>query len=114
MDLIQSTKEDIGRIAAQLASMGWAEANAGNISVLLPAGSDSSIWDEDVITDILPSPIPELAGRTFLVTCAGSRFRKLPMELDTEIIPVRVSADGMKVIRLASGKEPTTEFRPPK
>jgi len=110
MDLIQSTKEDIGRIAAQLARTGWAEANAGNISVLLPEGSDSSIWDADVISDILPSPIPELAGRTFMVTCAGSRFRKLPRELDTEIIPVRVSADGMKVIRLATGKEPTSEF----
>lgn len=110
MDLIRATREDIGRIAAELARTGWAEANAGNISVLLPEGSDESIWDEDVVSDILPSPIPELAGRTFLVTCAGSRFRKLPRELDTEIVPVRVSADGMKVIRLASGKEPTSEF----
>ncbi len=110
MDLIRTTKEDICRIAAELARTGWAEANAGNISVLLPEGSDSSIWDEDVVSDILPSPIPELAGRTFLVTCAGSRFRKLSLELDTEIVPARVSADGMKVIRLAAGKEPTTEF----
>jgi ribulose-5-phosphate 4-epimerase/fuculose-1-phosphate aldolase len=39
-----------------------------------------------------------------------SRFRKLLLELDTEIIPVRVSADGMKVIRFASDKKPTTEF----
>ncbi len=110
MDIVKATKEDIGRIATQLAMKGWAEANAGNISVLLPEGSDSTLWDEDVVSDILPSPIPELAGRTFLVTCAGSRFRKLSLELDTEIIPVRVSADGMKVIRFASGKEPTTEF----
>ena len=110
MDRIISTREDIGRIAAQLARTGWAEANAGNISVLLPVGSDNSLWNEDVVSDILPSPIPELAGRTFLVTCAGSRFRKLPSELDTEIVPVRISADGMKAIRLASGKEPTTEF----
>ncbi len=110
MNLITSTKEDIGRIAAQLARTGWAEANAGNISVLLPEGADSSIWHEDVVSDILPSPIPELAGRTFLVTCAGSRFRKLSTELDTEIIPVRVSSDGMKVIRPASGKKPTSEF----
>ncbi|MCD4701735.1 MAG: class II aldolase/adducin family protein [Candidatus Aegiribacteria sp.] len=110
MDLIRSTREDIGRIAAELARTGWAEANAGNISVLLPEGSDNSLWDEDVVSDILPSPIPELAGRTFLVTCAGSRFRKLLFELDTEIVPVRVSSDGMKVIRFASSKEPTTEF----
>jgi len=110
LNLITTTKENIGRIAAQLARTGWAEANAGNISVLLPEGADSSIWDEDVVSDILPSPIPELAGRTFLVTCAGSRFRKLSRELDTEIVPVRVSADGMKVIRPASGKKPTSEF----
>lgn len=110
MDLIRATKEDIGRIAVELARTGWAEANAGNISVLLPEGSDSSVWEGDVVSDILPFPIPELAGRTFLITCAGSRFRKLPHELDTEIVPVRVSADGMKVIRLASDKNPTTEF----
>jgi len=110
MDLFRATKVNIGRIAAQLARADWAEANAGNISVLLPSGSDTSIWEEDVTSDILPSPIPELAGRTFLVTCAGSRFRQLPQELDTEIVPIRISADGMKVIRPASGKEPTSEL----
>lgn len=110
MDIIRSTREDIGRIATQLAGMGWAEANAGNISVLLPEGSDEGIWDEDVISDPLPSPIPELAGRTFLITCAWSRFRRLNSLLEEEVVPVRVSADGLRVIRLAGTREPTSEF----
>jgi rhamnulose-1-phosphate aldolase len=110
MDLIEATREEIGTVAAQLARSGWAEANAGNISVLLPSGSDSSIWDGEVTTEELPVPIPELSGRTFMITTAGSRFRKLISRMDTEIIPVRVSADGMKVIKLAADRQPTTEF----
>lgn len=110
MDIIQSTREDIGRIATQLVSMGWAEANAGNISVLLPEGTDDTIWEGKVFSDPLPVPIPELAGRTFLVTCAWSRFRTLQQKLDTEVVPVRISSDGLKIIRLEGSKDPTSEF----
>lgn len=110
MDLIEHTREEIGTVAAQLARIGWAEANAGNISVLLPQGSDGSVWQDEVITEDLPMPIPELAGRTFMITTAGSRFRKLISRMDREIIPVRISADGLKVVRLASDLKPTSEF----
>ncbi len=97
-------------IAAQLASRGWAEANAGNISVLLPPGSDEAVWQSEVATEDLPRPIPELAGRTFLITTAGSRFRKLISRQETDIVPVRISSDGMKVVRSASDGKPTSEF----
>ena len=110
MDIIHSTREDIGRIATQLVSMGWAEANAGNISVLLPEGTDDMIWEGQVFSDPLPIPMPELAGRTFLITCAWSRFRTLQQKLDTEVVPVRVSSDGLKIIRLEGSKDPTSEF----
>ena len=110
MDIIQSTRKDIGRIAAELARTGWAEANAGNISVLLPEGADDMIWENQIFSDSLPIPIPELAGRTFLVTCAWSRFRTLQQKLDTEIVPVRISSDGLKIIRLEGSKDPTSEF----
>lgn len=109
-DLIEATREEIGTVAGQLARSGWAEANAGNISVLLPSGSDSSIWNGEVTTEDLPMPIPELSGRTFLITTAGSRFRKLISRIHTEIVPVRISADGLKVIRLAADLPPTSEF----
>jgi len=110
MDIIQSTREDICRIATELARTGWAEANAGNISVLLPEGTDDTIWGNQVFSDSLPIPMPELAGRTFLVTCAWSRFRTLQQKLDTEIVPVRISSDGLKIIRLEGSKYPTSEF----
>ncbi len=110
MDIIQSTREDIGRVATQHVTKGWADANAGNISVLLPEGTDDAIWENQVFSDPLPIPMPELAGRTFLVTCAWSRFRTLQQRLDTEIVPVRVSSDGLKIIRLEGSKDPTSEF----
>lgn len=100
----------MGVIGSQLAGSGWAEANAGNISVLLPPGSDETIWDGDVVTEPLPAPLPELSGRTFMVTAAGSRFRQLTRLMDTEIVPVRISADGLKIVRLACDREPTTEL----
>lgn len=108
-DLLLNTREDIARIAAHLTSMGWAEANAGNISVLLPDG-DIDIWDGEVVSDVLPEPVPALAGRTFIITCAWSRFRRLRMDMNTEIVPVRISADGTKIIRHAGSKDPTSEF----
>lgn len=110
MDIIQSAREDICRIATELARTGWAEANAGNISVLLPGGTDETIWENQVFSHSLPIPLPELAGRTFLVTCAWSRFRTLQQKLDTEIVPIRISSDGLKIIRLEGSKNPTSEF----
>ena len=111
MNIEEHTRADIARIAAQLARNGWAEANAGNISVLLPEDSDDSVWDgADVVTDVLPEPCMELSDRTFFITTAGSRFRKLTMDIKTDIVPVRVSSDGMKVVRPAGSKLPTSEF----
>lgn len=110
MDIIQSTREEMGAIGSQLAGSGWAEANAGNISVLLPPGSDDAIWDGDVVTEPLPAPVPELSGRTFMVTAAGSRFRQLSRLMNTEIVPVRISSDGLKTVRLAGDREPTSEI----
>ncbi len=110
MDLIAHTREEIGSVAGQLARSGWAEANAGNISVLLPPDYDGAVWNGDVVTEDLPTPIPLLSGRTFLITTAGSRFRKLIRTMDSDIVPVRVSADGLKIVRLAGDREPTSEF----
>ncbi|OPL18152.1 MAG: hypothetical protein AVO35_06510 [Candidatus Aegiribacteria sp. MLS_C] len=110
LDLVERTREEIGTVAAQLARSGWAEANAGNISVLIPPGAEGSVWNAEVVAEDLPLPVPELAGRTFMITTAGSRFRKLISRMDTEIVPVRISADGLKVIRLASDLKPTSEF----
>jgi rhamnulose-1-phosphate aldolase len=109
LDAIRIVKEDIVRIAAHLTGMGWAEANAGNISVLMPPGLDD-IWDGETETDSLPEPIPALAGRTFLVTAAGSRFRRLFMDMDLDILPVKVSSDACRVITLRGARRPTSEF----
>jgi rhamnulose-1-phosphate aldolase len=108
-DAIRLVREDIVRIAAHLTTMGWAEANAGNISVLIPLGLDS-IWDGETVTELLPEPVPAMAGRTFMVTAAGSRFRRLSMDMEWDILPVKVSSDGCSVITLRGARRPTSEF----
>lgn len=110
MDIIYITKTNIAIIATHLADMGWAEANAGNISVLLPHDADAD-WDaKTVISEDLLEPFPDLAGRTLLITATWSRFRSMRENLDCDIVPVRISRDGLKLIRLKDTKLPTSEL----
>ncbi len=101
-------RADIVRVAAHLTSMGWAEANAGNISVLLP--KTGSGWPSDVVSFPVQVPVPALAGRTLLITCAGSRFRRLGMDAERDIVPLRVSADGSELSRPVGSRDPTSEL----
>lgn len=109
IEAASKAREDIVRIAAHMTSMGWAEANAGNISVLLPAGLDD-IWDGEVESEVLPEPVTAMAGRTFMVTAAWSRFRRLQLDSETDIVPGRISADGTRMITFAGSRRPTSEL----
>jgi rhamnulose-1-phosphate aldolase len=107
--LLQTIRRDVALTAAHLAQMGWAEANAGNISVLLPEGEGLN-HDSELVTEPLQVPVPALAGRTFLVTTLGSRFRRLERDMETDIIPVRISSDGKAAGRPRGSRKPTSEF----
>ncbi len=95
-------------IAAHLASMGWAEANAGNISVLLPPSLEAV--DGRILSEALPRPVGGLAGRTVLVTVSGSRFRNARRDAGRAIVPVRISTDGERMERPDGSLPPTSEL----
>jgi len=101
-------REDIARTATHLASMGWAEANAGNISILLPPAMQAV--DGRTLSEALPRPVPGLAGRSLLVTVSGSRFRNASRDMDRSIVPVRVSMDGERMERPDGTPPPTSEL----
>ncbi len=80
-------------IAGYLWQLGWAEASAGNIS--------AEVTDRIKVAPSrnrenrsLPVPVPGLAGRRFLVTATGSRFREVATAPEDKICLIEVATDG--------------------
>lgn len=107
--------DDILEVARYLWERGWAERNAGNISVditeLVVPGSDS--FDRFPKRDMKISQ-PELAGRCFCVTATGSRFRYLGQQPKKGLLIVSIAnkLDGYHLLWGGEGlrSRPTSEF----
>jgi ribulose-5-phosphate 4-epimerase/fuculose-1-phosphate aldolase len=108
-NVLDESRREIALTATHLAYMGWSEANAGNISLLMPEGVGLDDED-DLVMDQLQVAAPALAGRTFLVTTMGSRFRRLERDMLTDIIPMHVDDSGTAVGRPRGSRKPTSEF----
>ena len=100
---------EIALVAAHLASMGWCEGNAGNISLLLPRGEHPHD-DRKMASMPLPEPIRNLAGRTMLITTSGSRFRRMMMDRETAIVPVSISRFGNSILWPGEFTRPSSEI----
>jgi rhamnulose-1-phosphate aldolase len=95
---------------------GWAEKNAGNISINvssfmnIPRGRSAG-----AVPRKLASRFPSLKGQFLLVTQTGSRMRDLARDPETNLGLVRISASGAAYHVVWSGRdlrsfEPTSEF----
>lgn len=91
------------RAARRMNELGWAEANAGNVSCLLEARDLPGAEPFE-----LPLPCPELAGRVLAVTRAGSRMHDLRADPRSGLALVAVHAGG--AAGLVNGP-PTSELR---
>lgn len=98
----------IARVARHLASMGWCEGSAGNISVLLPR-EDYPFASRIMASRPLPSPVRDMAGRAFLITSTGSRFRRLFLDRRNAVVPVSVSRYGNSLLWPHSFHPPSSE-----
>lgn len=106
--------ENIAEITGLISERGWAERNAGNVSV--------DVTEEyGRIRGYLESPkvktakkYPELAGRCFLVTATGSRFRDIAKRPEEHVFLARIAddLDGYHVLSQSGKKSsaPTSEF----
>jgi rhamnulose-1-phosphate aldolase len=110
--IIRATAET-GRL---LWAKGWAEKNAGNISInvsaIMSVPRDRSAG---AVPRKLPSRFPSLKGQVLLVTQTGSRMRDLARDPETNLGLVRISASGAAYQVVWSGRdprsfEPTSEF----
>ncbi len=109
MNNLESVKKDIAGIAYHLAHMGWSEANAGNISVLLPRGTPLEVGDNPSSYHFT-EPLRSLAGRTLLVTATGSRFRRMETDWETQVVPVAITEFGTAALWPSAYPAPTSEI----
>ncbi len=99
----------IARVAEHLWAKGWAERNAGNISVNI---TDYIGDDNRTLPAIQKIPLyytfPELEGQFYYVTSAGSRMRDLARDPMDQGIIIRVEAGGKSIDIIADKDLPPT------
>ncbi len=98
-------------LSGYLWTKGWAERNAGNLSIdvtdLVAAAAGCAAGERRE----LPFAYPRLAGRYFLVTGSGHRFRDLAVNAPGNACVLRLAADG-HAYHLIWGGENDPAFRP--
>jgi rhamnulose-1-phosphate aldolase len=106
--------DDIGTLAMTMDQKGWAEGNAGNISVNVtgspgvdPDGSGTSISKYP-----LPGTYPALAGQYMLISGAGTRMRNLAKQPLLNLLLLRISDDGSSFVHLPIRQEIDILLRP--
>jgi len=119
MDKIFECNEEIKKIVLQVAEVaqylwqnGWAERNAGNISVNIDALINKNISLENFSVFQLPKIYPELAGKYFFVTGTGKRMRDLARNPLNNALFIRLNDAGDAYHLLVSNAENNYKFRP--
>jgi rhamnulose-1-phosphate aldolase len=102
------------RTAHDLWLKGWAERNAGNLSVrLLPGEVDEDSREEGPWRP-LETAIPELGGEYFLFTDTGSHMRLVELDplRNTGVIELDAGGERFRIVRGDTDRGPTSELMP--
>ncbi|MDP4188156.1 MAG: rhamnulose-1-phosphate aldolase [Bacteroidota bacterium] len=104
---------EVAELAEYLWQKGWAERNAGNISVninhLIPKDLDDL---ENYPLFPLSETYPELAGSYFFVTGTGKRMRDLAKNPLKNAALIRISERGNQYHIISQNEKNTASFRP--
>jgi rhamnulose-1-phosphate aldolase len=108
---------EVAEIAEYLWQRGWAERNAGNISVNITGMIGEHLSKLDTFPSFdLPQPYPELAGKYFFVSGTGKRMRDLAREPLRNALIICIDDNGSRYHILSrdeghiSGFKPTSEL----
>ncbi len=106
---------EIARIADDLWTRGWIEANGGNISVRLTKEQITGL--NEVATpgqwQQLTRQVPAVAGETFLITGTGKFLRNLPLNTMENAGFIELNEDGSEyrlIYGFTAGGRPTSEL----
>ena len=106
--------KDIADIAGLISARGWAERNAGNISVDVTGQFHLRKTHSESPKVPVARRYPELEGRFFLVTATGSRFRDIAQKPEEHVFLARMAddVDGYHVVSGSgrAGGSLTSEF----
>ena len=115
-DILNAILEEMLEVSGYLWERGWAERNAGNLSVDVTehipsrkAGQNSGVLRK------LDYTYPDLANRCFLVTGSGRRFRDMRKNAPANACILRISEGGDEYTIIWGGQagpdfRPTSEF----
>jgi rhamnulose-1-phosphate aldolase len=94
-ETLKKTIGDVAEVAGYLWQKGWAERNAGNISVCLKDIPRSELPDDYQPFFIsLPESLPDVAGMSFLITATNKRMRDLVRQPLRNSLIIRITDDG--------------------
>lgn len=102
--------ERMGHIGALVADHGWAEGNAGNMSVRLDGKFAAPKAPRGAATVQMKLAFPKLAGLRFLVTATGQRMRDIAPKPETALVLVELLPGGGSYRVLWGRGRPTSEF----
>ncbi len=103
----------VAEVAQYLWQNGWAERNAGNISVNIDHLVSGDLDDLNKYPHFkLPDRYPQLANKYFFVTGTGKRMRDLARQPQKNALIIKISEDGEAYRMLSRHKQNVPEFMP--
>ena len=103
----------VAEVAQYLWQKGWAERNAGNISVNIDHLIEGDLDDISQYPDFeLPEPYPELNNKYFFVTGTGKRMRDLARSPLKNALIIKVTNGGNSYHIFSRHKRNVPDFRP--
>lgn len=107
--------DDVTRVSRDLWSKGWAERNAGNISIRLSPDEIDRAGIDTAISPWMPlnKPVPGTAGDFYLVSGSGKYFRNVEVAPEICLGIIEIDGEGQnyrKVWGLTDGGNPTSEL----
>jgi len=111
---MENLQSAVIRTAHDLWLKGWAERNAGNLSVRLLPGELEEGSRRYGSWRPLETAVPELGGDHFLFTDTGSHMRLLELDSlrSTSVIELDASGDRFRIVRGDAESSPTSEIVP--
>lgn len=106
--------DDFLRLTDDMAREGWAEANAGNLSIRLDGDALAQFPDRQCRGPWIPlaQPVPDLGGETLLVTAKGCQLRNVSHapRRDCGLAELRADGGAYRPVWGFEGTAPTSEL----
>ena len=95
ISILDSLYAELSEISGYLWQRGWAELNAGNISIRLSGVNEQTFDGLATMEGLkLPAPIPALANEFVLITGTGHRMREISKQPKNHTMIVGIGGDG--------------------